>query len=55
MAKLVRICPKCDSRRMEPYDIYRYGGKRKRRYRCQRCGHLTIYPVMKMVAERRRN
>jgi hypothetical protein len=54
MARLVRICPSCDSRRLRRYDIYRYGGRTRIRYRCENCGHLTIYPIVRLVAERKR-
>ena len=54
MARLVRICPSCRSRRMKKYDIYRYGGTSRTRYRCENCGKLTIYPLMKLVAERKK-
>jgi transposase-like protein len=54
MAKLIRICPSCNSRRLKKYDIYEYGGRRKIRYRCENCGRLTIYPFIKLVAERKK-
>jgi transposase-like protein len=54
MARLIRMCPMCNSRRLEKYDIYRYGGNRRVRYRCQNCGRLTIYPLIRLIAERRK-
>jgi len=54
MAKVVRICPSCGSRKMVKYDTYEYGGKRKPRYKCSNCGRLTIYPLIKLVAERKK-
>ena len=54
MARLVRMCPSCRSRRIKKYDIYRYGGVSRTRYKCENCGRLTIYPLMKMVAERKK-
>jgi len=54
MARLVRMCPSCRSRRMKKYDTYRYGDTSRTRYKCQNCGRLTIYPLMKLVAERKK-
>jgi len=54
MARLVKMCPSCRSRRMKKYDIYRYGGTSRTRYKCGNCGKLTIYPLMKLVAERKK-
>ena len=54
MARLVRMCPSCRSRRLKKYDIYRYGRTSRTRYRCESCGKLTIYPLMKLVAERKK-
>ena len=54
MAKLVRMCPKCRSTRMVKYDTYEYEGRKKPRYKCSNCGHLTIYPLIKLVAERKK-
>jgi len=36
------------------YDFYRYGAKKRIRYKCGGCGRLTIYPLMKLVAERKK-
>jgi DNA-directed RNA polymerase subunit RPC12/RpoP len=54
MAKLIRMCPSCNSRRLVKYDTYRYGGRARTRYQCQNCGRLTIYPLLKLIAERRK-
>jgi len=54
MARLVRMCPSCKSVRMKKYDIYHYGGVSRIRYKCEECGKLTIYPLMRMVAERKK-
>jgi DNA-directed RNA polymerase subunit RPC12/RpoP len=54
MARLIRMCPKCGSRRLKKYDIYKYGGHKRTRYKCEVCGHLTIYPLTKLIAERKK-
>jgi transposase-like protein len=54
MAKVIRICPSCGSKRMVKYDTYKYGGRKKARYQCQKCGRLTIYPLIQLVAERKK-
>jgi len=54
MAKIIRMCPSCNSRRLKKYDIYKYGERKKIRYKCENCGRLTIYPLIKLVAERKK-
>jgi len=54
MAQLIRICPSCNSRKLKKYDIYEYSGRRKIRYKCEICGRLTIYPLIKLIAERKK-
>lgn len=54
MAKLVKMCPSCRSRRLHRYDTYRYEGKTKTRYECLNCGHITIYPLVRLIAERKK-
>ena len=54
MAKVTRMCPDCHSTRLSRYDTYKYGGHRKPRYKCNNCGRLTIYPLIKLVAERKK-
>lgn len=54
MAKLIYICPKCNSTKMKNYNTYKYEGKSMPRYKCHSCGYLTIYPLMKMRAERKK-
>ena len=39
---------------MKKYDIYTYGGKKRIRYKCGNCGRLTIYPLIRLVAERKK-
>ena len=54
MAKAVKMCPKCRSRRLRKYDAYKYGGRVRTRYECVECGHITIYPLIRLIAERKR-
>jgi transposase-like protein len=54
MAKIVRMCPSCKSRKLSRYDTYRYKGKIKTRYQCDSCGHTTIYPLIRLIAERKK-
>jgi len=54
MAKVVRMCPKCHSTKLTRYDTYTYEGHSKPRYKCGKCGRLTIYPLIKLVAERKK-
>ena len=54
MAKVVRMCPKCRSTRLTRYDTYKYEERSKPRYKCGNCGRLTIYPLIKLVAERKK-
>jgi len=54
MAKLVRMCPSCNSRRLVRFGTYKYEGHSKARYKCKNCGRVTVYPLIKMVAERKR-
>lgn len=54
MDGLVQICPMCHSKRLKKYDIYRYEGQNKTRYKCANCGHITISPLLKSVTQRRR-
>lgn len=54
MPKMIRICPSCGSRKLKKYDIYKYGGRRKIRYKCDNCGRLTIYPIIRLIAERKK-
>jgi transposase-like protein len=54
MAKLIRMCPSCNSRKLRRHNIYKYGGRTRVRYKCQNCGRLTIYPLIKLVAERKK-
>jgi transposase-like protein len=55
MARVVRMCPSCRSRRLQKYDTYRYGGKTRTRYQCASCGHTTVYPLLRLIAERKHN
>ncbi len=54
MAKVIRMCPECYSRKLRRYDTYKYAGKNKIRYKCRNCGRLTIYPLIKLVAQRKK-
>ena len=54
MARLIRMCPSCNSRKLIRYGTYRYEGRTKARYLCKSCGKSTIYPLVKLVAERKR-
>lgn len=53
MPETIRVCPSCHSSRLKRYDIYRYGGRTRRRYRCENCEHITAYPLIQVVPERR--
>jgi hypothetical protein len=53
MAKLIQICPECHGRKMVQYDTYKRDGIVLPRYQCVNCKHLTIYPLLMMVAERK--
>ncbi len=54
MAKVVRMCPSCQSRKLKKYDTYRYDAKTRTRYQCVDCGHITIYPLLRLIAQRKR-
>lgn len=54
MAKLIRMCPYCRSRELIRFGTYRYEGRTRARYMCKVCDKSTIYPLVKLVAERKK-
>jgi Zn ribbon nucleic-acid-binding protein len=54
VATVIKMCPKCRSRDLRKYDRYRHGDKVRIRHECTECGHITIYPLIRLIAERKR-
>jgi hypothetical protein len=47
------ICPFCNSKVMSPYGIYRYGGENRQKYKCEKCGGVTAFPLSRIPTKRR--
>jgi transposase-like protein len=47
------VCPECFSKALVPHGYYQYKGQRIRQWKCEHCGRVTAYPLVRRPSRRR--